>query len=165
LVEAVGLLRDRGKPIRLVVVGGDGDPHYSRLLRSEISRLGLEGHVTLAGEVSYESMSAHYGMARAFVLPSYLETFGHPLVEAMSAGLAVAASDIPVFRELAAEAVEYFNPFDAKAIAATMARVDGDGPAQMELAKRGFARSAMFSWRTTALRTVEVLEEAAACGF
>jgi glycosyltransferase involved in cell wall biosynthesis len=161
LIEAMSLLRGRGKAGRgLVIIGGDADPGYSRLLRSEIARRGLERDVTLIGEVGYEAVTSHYGRAAALVFPSYLESFGHPLLEAMSAGVPVAASDIPVFRELAGEAVLYFDPFDSNDIVAKMARMDEDQQYREQLAQMGVARSREFNWRKTATRTVEVFEAA-----
>jgi glycosyltransferase involved in cell wall biosynthesis len=162
LIDAMGRLRGGERAFRgLVIIGGDADPSYYRLLRSEISRRGLEQDVTLIGEVSYEAVTSYYTTAAAFVFPSYLETFGHPLLEAMSAAVPVAASDIPVFRELAAEAAAYFDPFDSQDIAAKMARIEEDEQYREQLAKRGVARSMEFTWRKTAARTVGVLEAAA----
>jgi glycosyltransferase involved in cell wall biosynthesis len=117
--------------------------------------------VTLTGELSYEAVTSYYSAAAAFVFPSYLETFGHPLLEAMAAAIPIAASDIPVFRELAAEAAVYFDPFDSHDIAAKMARMEEDEQYREQLAKRGAARSMDFTWRKTAAGTVSVLEAAA----
>jgi glycosyltransferase involved in cell wall biosynthesis len=80
----------------------------------------------------------------------------------MAAAVPVAASDIPVFREVAAEAAVYFDPFDSQDIAAKMIRLDEDAEYRERLADSGVARSMEFSWQKTAARTVEVLESAGA---
>ena len=54
----------------------------------------------------YAEIPRYYRGAELFVFPSYLETFGHPLLEAMASDLPLVASDIPVFREIAGEAAE-----------------------------------------------------------
>jgi len=50
--------------------------------------------------------------ARALLFPSFAEGFGLPVVEALSLGLPVIASDLPVFREFAAGVPEYLDPLD-----------------------------------------------------
>lgn len=50
--------------------------------------------------------------ARALLFPSFVEGYGMPLAEALSMGIPVIASDLDVFREIAGEIPEYFNPID-----------------------------------------------------
>jgi glycosyltransferase involved in cell wall biosynthesis len=50
--------------------------------------------------------------ARALLYPSFVEGFGLPIAEALSLGVPVIASDLPVFREFAGEAPEYADPLD-----------------------------------------------------
>ncbi|MFO1102258.1 MAG: glycosyltransferase family 1 protein [Methylocystis sp.] len=58
-----------------------------------------------------------YRNARALVYPSLAEGFGLPIMEAANHGLPVIASDIPIFRELAAEHISYFKKLDSSALA------------------------------------------------
>jgi glycosyltransferase involved in cell wall biosynthesis len=51
--------------------------------------------------------------AEALLMPSFAEGFGLPIVEAMSRGVPVIASDISVFREIAGDIPEFANPDDA----------------------------------------------------
>lgn len=53
--------------------------------------------------------------AQALLFPSHIEGFGLPLVEALSLGTPVIASDLPVFREIAHEIPEYIDPLDGLA--------------------------------------------------
>jgi hypothetical protein len=57
------------------------------------------------------------------VCPSFGEGFGFSGVEAMRCGGVVAAADLPVHREVYAEAAEYFNPYSASHMAQTLARL------------------------------------------
>jgi glycosyltransferase involved in cell wall biosynthesis len=50
--------------------------------------------------------------ARALLFPSFVEGYGMPLVEALSIGLPVIASDLPVFREIAGDIPDYADPLD-----------------------------------------------------
>ena len=53
--------------------------------------------------------------AQALLFPSFAEGYGIPLVEALSLGTPVIASDLPVFHELAGEIPEYLDPMDGLA--------------------------------------------------
>ncbi len=53
--------------------------------------------------------------AQALLFPSHIEGFGLPLVEALSLGTPVIASNLPVFREIAQDIPEYIDPLDGLA--------------------------------------------------
>jgi glycosyltransferase involved in cell wall biosynthesis len=50
--------------------------------------------------------------ARALLFPSFTEGFGIPLIEALTLRVPAIASNLPVFREFAAEIPEYLDPLD-----------------------------------------------------
>jgi glycosyltransferase involved in cell wall biosynthesis len=64
--------------------------------------------------------------ASALVLPSRDEGFGLPVVEALTAGTPVVASDLPVLREVGGEVVTYAEPGDPSAFAAALQQVLDD---------------------------------------
>jgi glycosyltransferase involved in cell wall biosynthesis len=94
LLEALALLRSRGREAHLLIVGGDSyglSPDYAATLPRTISALGLDGEVTMTGEVP----DARPFIARMDVLvnASDPEPFGIVLTEGMAAGLPVVAVD------------------------------------------------------------------------
>lgn len=84
----------------------------------------------------------------AFALLSEEEGFGLPLLDAMTVGAPLLASDIPVFHEVAGDAAVYADPTDVKAIAEGITRVLTDDSSENRAT--GKARSTMFSWQKTA---------------
>ncbi|MGP8474589.1 glycosyltransferase family 4 protein [Burkholderia sp. PR2] len=50
--------------------------------------------------------------ARALLFPSFVEGYGMPLVEALTLGVPVLASDLGVFHEIAGDIPDYLDPFD-----------------------------------------------------
>ena len=57
-------------------------------------------------------LSSYLQHARALLFPSFAEGYGMPLAEALSLGVPVIASDLPVFREIAHTIPEYIHPLD-----------------------------------------------------
>jgi glycosyltransferase involved in cell wall biosynthesis len=105
---------------------------------------------------AYGSLPDAYRSADIFVFPSYTESFGHPLVEAMACGLPVVAADVPVNRELCCEAAVYFSPFDVAACADAIETVACDPSLRARMRDEGLARVRAFTWE----RHVSVLLKA-----
>ena len=64
------------------------------------------------GPLPDDELDALLASARALLFPSFAEGFGYPLIEALAQGIPVIASDLPVFRELAADAATLLDPLD-----------------------------------------------------
>ncbi len=94
LLQAQALLRDRGQPIRTLIVGGDAyglSPDYAESLPPLISRLGLDGAVTMTGQVS--DAGPYIEQMDILVNASDPEPFGIVLLEGMARGVPVVAVD------------------------------------------------------------------------
>ena len=100
----------------------------------------------MLGSVPYDKLHQLYRLCDVCVCPSYAESFGHPLVEAMALGVPVVAADLPVHREVCAEAAAYFEVFDEHALAAQCVRVLTERPLSESLRAQGLCRSQAFSW-------------------
>jgi len=114
-----------------------------RDLALNLQQLGL---LEFTGVLTGAALDQLYGRADIFVYPSVIESFGHPLLEAMAAGLPVVAADVPINRELCGEAAVYFSPFDDGDCARQLAAVMGDAELRGGLAQRGLARAEQFQW-------------------
>jgi glycosyltransferase involved in cell wall biosynthesis len=119
----------------------------------------LAEHIHLLGEVPYADVRDWYAGAELFVFPSYLETFGHPLLEAMAARIPVVAADIPVFREIGDDAALYADPHDASSLAGAMRAVLSSPELRRLLIKRGLDQVRSFSWDRSALRLLQLFRE------
>lgn len=99
-----------------------------------------------------------YSGAVALVFPSLYEGFGFPLVEAMSSGAPVVASDIPSSREVCGDAVEFFEPRNPSDCVRAILCVRNE-TSRSSLIRKGLERAKLFSWSSCAEQTLAVYEE------
>ncbi len=158
LIEALALLRDNHPEIKekLVLIGNASFGFDE--VKYVIEEFDLNNDVYIPGWVSEEDLPYIYNAASAFVFPTKHEGFGIPILEALGCGLPTIASDIPVLREIAEDAVLYFNQNDKKEIAEAMAKIVIDRALREELRAKGLAQSSKFSWRRSAEETLKVIE-------
>jgi glycosyltransferase involved in cell wall biosynthesis len=159
LLEAFTALRARGSRHRLALAGPTlwSDPTLSAAL----ARHGLGDAVVALGYVDEQDLPALYSAADLFVLPSLLEGFGLPVLEAMACGTPVVCSNTSSLPEVAGDAALLVDPLDIGEIADAMARVLADAALAAELRRRGLERAARFSWQRTARATVAVYRDVA----
>ncbi|MGH3922801.1 MAG: glycosyltransferase, partial [Pseudonocardiaceae bacterium] len=98
-----------------------------------------------------------YRAADVFVYPSFNETFGLPLLEAMACACPVVTSNISAMPETAGAAALLADPKDPESIAGAI--VEACGPNGDQLRKLGPARAGEFTWAATAERTLAVYRE------
>lgn len=136
----------------------DGHPHYPNLRRErdQFRALQEQGVCVDTGTLPFAALPSLYRASNIFVFPSYTESFGFPLVEAMASGLPIVASDIPVMREQCGDAAVYAPVFDAEALAQAIARVADDQKLRRDLRERAIARAKRFTWE----RHVDILMNA-----
>ena len=100
-------------------------------------------------------LAALLGGAAALVHPALHEGFGLPALEAMRAGVPVIAGRSPGLVETCAAAARYVDPHDAAGLATALAELATDAALRDELARRGRARAAEFSWAASARAHIE----------
>lgn len=165
LVRAFSVLREYGAPddFKLVLVGQAGprpDLDDSQALRQVIGELRLEGSVVLTGHVTMEERNAFYTHAAVVAIPSLLEGFGLPLLEAFAAGAPVVAARASSLPEVAGDAALLFDPASPRELADAIIQLLSDPALRERLGAAGLERSALFTWERTARETLAVFESA-----
>jgi glycosyltransferase involved in cell wall biosynthesis len=150
LIRAVGELPDE----RAVLVLPGAPTEHERELRTLAVELGVADRVRFPAWVSDDELEELYASATCFVLPSLIEGFGLPVLEAMARGVPVACSDRPALPEVAGDAALLFDPTDQAAVTNAVRRLLGDSELREAFAARGLDRARQFSWRRTAEATL-----------
>jgi glycosyltransferase involved in cell wall biosynthesis len=124
--------------------------------------LGLTQRVHHLGFVDRDQLSTAYRHARAVVLPSLMEGFGLPVLEAMGLGAPVVSSDLAPVREIGDDAVLYVrDPLNPEEWLDALIRLWSDEALRDRLSTRGLARAGQFSWRTAREEFSGLLHEVA----
>lgn len=121
--------------------------------------LRTSGDIVELGTIPYRSLHHLYRACHIFVTPAYAESFAHPLIEAMSSGLPVVASDLPVHREICEDAGIYFPPFSADVLAERILQLQDSPELMAKLSHNGLQRSRDFSWKKHVEQLVDIAQE------
>ncbi len=99
------------------------------------------------GRLPDDQLTRYLAAAEVLVAPSLGgESFGVVLLEAMAAGVAVLASDLPGYRTAAENAAAWFPPGDATALRRELATLLDDGAARTRLVTAGHLVAARHSF-------------------
>lgn len=158
LVEAFAIIKKTAPdvPHKLVLVGMQ--LQSAPVLERQIRDLNLQDRVILTGYLTEDDLVIHYQGAAAFVYPSLYEGFGLPVLEAMSAGTPVIASNQATLREVAGDNAVFVNPLSPASIAAGILEVVRNYELAQDLSARGLMHARKFSWEKTARQTVMFYE-------
>jgi glycosyltransferase involved in cell wall biosynthesis len=142
---------------QLVVIGPGRDEKYAASLPTLAAELGIADDVLFLGGMPLSETVAFYQAADVFAYPSFNETFGLPILEAMACGCPVVTSDTTAMPETAGGAAILAYPDDPASIAKAI--LEALGPGQDQLRDRGFRRANEFTWSATARSTLDVYRE------
>jgi glycosyltransferase involved in cell wall biosynthesis len=132
----------------VLVLPGSPTEHEGEL-RQLADQLGVSERVHLLDWVSEEDLEGLYAAASCFVLPSFIEGFGLPILEAMLRGVPVACSRAGSLPEVAGDAALLFDPADHDEVTGAIRRLLEDRELAALLVERGRARAAAQTWRRT----------------
>ncbi|MDB5172260.1 MAG: glycosyl transferase, group 1 [Phycisphaerales bacterium] len=162
VVRAVAKLITRPGLGNLVyrIVGAPFDG-FDETLKSLARSLNIADHVVIEGRVSDDRVTTVMRQARCFVLMSVCESFGIPMVEAMSFGTPVVVSDCCAMPEVCGDAADLSPVDDVAALADRIERVLLDPEHALDLRARGAQRVGHFGWRQTAVLMAAALDDIA----
>ena len=162
LIEAFAeVVREQGIPHDLVMAGGEANVTISEL--EEVARrCGVADRVQFLGSVHHEKVPRLVAEADVVAYPSLMETFGHPILEALALGRCVLTSNCGAMAEVAGGAARLVDPTDVGDMARGLADLISDDSLRERLSREGPQRAGEFSWERCAEGTVRALRHAVA---
>lgn len=157
LLAALRNVVGRYPDVSLRVVGAPFQPSE----RAQLAQGRLEGHIRHCGYVTDHELASLYRDSVAFVYPSLYEGFGIPLLEAMSCGSVVVASNRTSIPEVVGDAGILFDPDSTDELTEILTSLLKSPEQRWPLIDKGYRRAQQFSWKRTAEQTMAVYETVA----
>lgn len=129
--------------------------------RRAAAESGVAARIHFTDFVDDGSLLQLYNACEFFVFPSFYEGFGLPVLEAMACARAVACSNTSAVHEVADAAAILFDPQSTTEMTRAMLDLARERELRIRMERIGLQRSAHFSWRRTAERTLEVYYDVA----
>ncbi len=166
LFRAMPILRSRlnGKKVKLFLTcqlkSGENPGTYRAESAASVAN-NLQGREDIVelGTIPYRSLHHLYRACHIYVTPAYAESFAHPLIESMSSGLPVVASELPVHREICGDAGIYFPRFSPDALAERALQIQESPGLAEKLSRNGLRRARDFSWSEHVERLLVLAQE------
>jgi glycosyltransferase involved in cell wall biosynthesis len=152
LIEAYQLLQKEHKTYnyKLVIAGGKG-----WLYEEIMQKINSDDSIKYFGYV--QNRFALISRAGLLVQPAFYEGFGLQILDAFSAKVPVACSNVSSLPEVAGDAAAYFDPRKPEDIAAAIEKVISSPDYAAELVGQGTTRLQKFTWKKTVEETLDVL--------
>jgi glycosyltransferase involved in cell wall biosynthesis len=153
LIMAFLELRKKYQYLQLVLSGND---HYFwERIKEEFSHK----DIIYTGYVNDLELIALYKSTQAFVMPSFEEGFGIPLLEAMACNTPVVSSNAGSLKEVGEDACIYFDPKNLEDMKEKIGEVLNNQKLRGQLKGNGQKRYKEFDWKYLAENTLKIYKE------
>ena len=142
MLQATYQLSKIRKDFLVRIVGPEEETGITKKIHDIAAKNSIEDLIVIGGEVIGKARAALYRSAEIFVLPSYRESFGIVLIEAMCHGIPIVTTNIPNVSEIVSEGEEGFlvNPGDASSLSARLNQLLDDDELRARMSKAGVAK-------------------------
>jgi glycosyltransferase involved in cell wall biosynthesis len=145
LIQAFALLKQKCEGIKLIKVGSDCFPKEHDRIGSLVAQKGLQEDVLSFECVPDGDLVHFYNFSDLFVLPSFYEGFGLPVLEAMACGTPVICSRTTSLPEVGGDAVRYVDPISNEELAKALEEILEDQGVQRNMSEKGILQANTFN--------------------
>jgi glycosyltransferase involved in cell wall biosynthesis len=156
LLDILRRLKETKPDVKLLMIG-DGNRRFLRRFKKAAKRLGVGDNIVFSGYKASEERFKLLAKARVFAFPSYYESFGIVIREAMMCGLPVVAYDLPVYN-VHEKGMIKVPLLDNDAFTAEVQRLLDDEEYRMECSRLGMQYVRDLSWRKTGEKVLNLLD-------
>lgn len=143
----------------LLIAGSGGE--FPAYVATAIQAGGVADFVKATPFFDADELPALYAAADMLVMPSLLEGFGFPIIEAMACGTPVIAARASCLPEIAGTAALFFDPYNTEEFAVIAMEALGNEKRRAELTAKGLQQAKRYSWRRHADEFVRLYRELA----
>ena len=159
LIEAFEVLKNSFQPpassLQLIIIGERGWLWKKVFEKAEKSK--YKDDIIFTGQISSGKLLKFYQNAEIFVLPSFYEGFGLPILEAMANGVPIIAGNNSSMIEITDGAGILINSYKPEEIAEAMKKIIQDKNFKEKLIEKGLKQAKKFTWEKCAKKTMKVL--------
>jgi glycosyltransferase involved in cell wall biosynthesis len=157
LVKAWRIVVNSKPDAQLAIVGG-GSGFYINKVKQYIADNGLQNNVIMTGFVSEKEKYKIMKASKIFIFPSYLESFGQVVCEALACELPIVAYNLPALREHYGDLIMYVQKGDIKGMSRTVVDLLRNYDSQLTtVMKLGMEKAEEYSWENIASRMLEII--------
>jgi glycosyltransferase involved in cell wall biosynthesis len=155
IINLITAFNKLNNPNYSLVIAGKKGWLYDEIF-DQVTKLNLSDRVIFTGFVPESDIPPLMTHSSAFVLPSFYEGFGIPVLEAMACGAPVVVSRVASLPEVAGSAGIYVNPYSVDSIMSGLQVAISSN--SRKFVQLGLSRVKSFSWEETARKTLSLLE-------
>jgi glycosyltransferase involved in cell wall biosynthesis len=132
---------------------------YFQTIEKQVQELGLTNRVIFTGYLSDDDLVILLNLATVLTLPSLMEGFGLPAVEAAACGCPVIATEASPLPGLLGEGALYIDPTDVQGLQRALNQVLTSEALRQRMRAAGVAAAKRLTWDAAANQLMQVLNK------
>jgi len=141
----------------LVVIGKGWTEQYEQKIKALVKKLNLQNNILFAGFLVGEEKYKMLKRCKIFIFPSYSESFGQAVCEALACGLPVVAYDLPAFREHYGDCIMYVKKGAIKNLSEIAVSMLKNYDSQLATITRGMEKAEKYDWENVAQHMLDII--------